>query len=254
MTTVKDIYDKINSTAPFCCQESYDNSGLAVGSMNREVSKILLALDITREVAEEAAEKQSDLVISHHPVIFHGLKSLSPENPAVILAKNNISAIAMHTSFDFAKGGMNDILCKKLGLIPSEPVAVENGLNMGYICECDEISPKKMAEKIKNALGNKVVRYNDCGKMLRKIGVCSGSGGSLLNDCLAKELDALITGDVKHDVFIDAHNRGLCVFDAGHFYTENIFYEHITAQLREVSDSLEISVADANRDILSYEM
>ncbi|MGN1114455.1 MAG: Nif3-like dinuclear metal center hexameric protein [Oscillospiraceae bacterium] len=252
--TVKDIYDKVNAIAPFCCQESYDNSGLIVGEMDKKVSKILLALDITKETAQEAADKQYDLVISHHPVIFNGLKALSPQNPAVILARNNISAIAMHTNFDFAKGGMNDILCQKLGLIPNEPITIENGLNIGYVCISEEISPKAMAEKIKNTLGNKVVRYNDCGKMLRKIGVCSGSGGSLLKDCIANNLDALITGDVKHDIFIDAHNQGLCVFDAGHFYTENIFYDYITAQLKELSEDIEISVADSNTDVLSYEI
>lgn len=93
MTTVKDIYEEINKMAPFSMQESYDNSGIIVGSGEKEANKILLALDITKSVAKEAAEKGFDLVISHHPVIFAGLKNLIPDNPAVILSKNNINAI-----------------------------------------------------------------------------------------------------------------------------------------------------------------
>lgn len=255
MVTVKNIYDLLNEIAPFSLQESYDNSGMLVGDFDRPVTKVLLALDITRQVAEEAVKSDCDLVISHHPVIFNGLKKLDSNNPAVILAKGDVSAICIHTNFDSAAGGMNDILCKMLRLVPSESLAVENGVPIGYVCELkNDCSAKCLAQSIKEKLGNTVVRYNDTQKKIKKVGVCSGSGGSFLPVLIAKKLDGYITGDVKHDVFIDANNHDISIFDAGHFHTENIFYNYITDKLTEKFPSLSVSVAKSNKDILSYEI
>ncbi len=254
MVTVKDIYEFIDGIAPFSVQESYDNSGLIVGSSAKEVKRILLALDITKSVAKEAVEKGYDMVISHHPVIFNGLKKLDPENPAVILATNGISALCMHTNFDIAKGGMNDILCEKLGLVPSQSLAEENGVTIGYVCDCDGIMPCEIAKKVKSALGNTVVRYVDTKKAIKRIAVCSGSGGSLLGFAMSKNADAFITGDVKHDVFIDAYNNDVCLVDAGHYYTENIFFDLIGAKLGEAFAEIEIAVAESNADVLAYEI
>ncbi|MBQ9375316.1 MAG: Nif3-like dinuclear metal center hexameric protein, partial [Ruminococcus sp.] len=120
MAKVLDIYRLIDGFAPFDLQEDYDNSGLVVGGYQSEVKRVLLALDITNSVADEAVQKGYDLVISHHPVIFNGLKLLSPQNPAVILATNGINALCIHTNFDIANGGMNDLLCERLGLTPTE--------------------------------------------------------------------------------------------------------------------------------------
>lgn len=255
MVTVKDIYELIDSIAPFSLQESYDNSGLVVGSFENSVKKVILALDITKSVANEAVQKDCDLVISHHPVIFNGLKQLDPENPAVILAGNGVSAVCMHTNFDIASGGMNDILCEKLGFAPIEPLAVENGLSIGYICESENgIMPQELAKKIKLALGNKVVRFVDTEKPLKRIAVCSGSGGSFLPCAVNKNADAYITGDVKHDVFIDAYNNDICLVDAGHYYTENIFYDFIKSKLTERFPTLGVSAAQSNKDVTSYEI
>ena len=255
MTTVNDIYEVINKIAPFSMQESYDNSGIIVGSGGKEVNRILLALDITKSVAEDAAVNGFDLVISHHPVVFTGLKNLIPDNPAVILSKNDINAICMHTNFDIAKGGMNDILCQKLGLVPIEPLAEENGVSIGYVCDCkEEYMPKALAEKVKKSLGNKVVRYVDTEKPIKRIAVCSGSGGSFLPFAINKEIDAYITGDIKHDVFIDAYNNDICLMDAGHYYTENIFFEFVKNKLTKKYPMLDIYTADSNKDITAYEI
>lgn len=255
MVTVKDIYYEIDKIAPFSLQEGYDNSGIIVGSGEKAVIKILFALDITKSVAREAAEKGCDLVISHHPVIFTGLKNLKPDNPAVILAKNDISAICMHTNFDVAKDGMNDILCERLGLEPVELLAEENGSSIGYVCECEgELMPNALAKRIKQRLGNSVVRYVDTDKPVKSIAVCSGSGGSFLPFVISKNIDAYITGDIKHDVFIEAYNNDICLVDAGHFYTENIFFDFIKNKLTEKYPTLDISTAQSNKDVTSYEI
>ena len=251
MAKVLDIYRLIDGFAPFDLQEDYDNSGLVVGGYQSEVKRVLLALDITNSVADEAVQKGYDLVISHHPVIFNGLKLLSPQNPAVILATNGINALCIHTNFDIANGGMNDLLCERLGLTPTEALCDDG---FGYVCNCDEIMPEVLAKKVKQALGNRVVRYIDTGKAIRRIAVCSGSGGNFLPCAIAKNADAYITGDVKHDIFIDGFNNDVCVLDAGHFYTENIFFDYIKGKLTDAFPELEIAVADSNRDVVSYEI
>lgn len=248
--TVKDVYNYIDEMSPFSLQNSWDNSGLCVGNMGREVSRITVALDCTLEVAKEAAAKGSQLIVTHHPVIFRGIKKLDLESVVGVLAAKCISVISAHTNFDSAC--MNDILCEKLGLDTLSPLAVEEGAPVGYVCVCDAVSPAEMAKKIKSALGCKVVRFNDTGKDITRVGVCSGSGGSFLSEVFANDCDAYITGDVKHDVFIDSNNAGLAVFDAGHYHTENIFCDFMQKKLGEKFSEAQVEIAQSNRDILSY--
>ena len=253
MPKVNDIYAFINSIAPYSLQESYDNSGKNVIFGDREVLNVLLALDITNEILDEAIEKNADLIITHHPVIFKGLKTLDSENTAVKLCVNGISAISAHTNFDSAL--MNDVLCTVLGFFPSDPLTVDNNNPVGKICELDRpITAAELAKQVKRNLGNTVVRYIDTGKPITKVAVCGGSGGSFMKAALRKGCEAYITGDVKHDVFVDAHNAGLCVMDAGHFHTENIFCEYMKEQLEEAFEDVCFMVAENNRDILSYEI
>lgn len=250
MTTVYDIYDLINDIAPYSLQEGYDNSGLNVGDMSAEVKSVLVALDCTTEVAREAVEKGADLVLTHHPVIFRGLKTLSPENPAVILAANGINAISMHTNFDSAQGGMNDILCNMLGLVPNDALHEEHGVCCGYVCDCEPVKVTELAKRAKAALGCKAVRFTEVQKEVARVGVCSGSGGSFLGDAVERGCQALITGDVKHDIFIDAHNMGVSVIDAGHFYTENIFCDFMVKALKEHFPEVNVVTAESNYDIV----
>lgn len=252
MTTVKDIYDFINEIAPFELQESYDNSGLCIGSNDSRADKVLIALDCTREVAQEALKKGCQLIVTHHPIIFHPLKKIDLKSLTAFLVGSQINVISAHTNFDSAK--MNDILCEKLGLVMREPLVIENGMPCGYVCDTeDAVLPEQMAKQIKTELENTVVRYNNTNRLLRRVGVCSGSGGSFLGAVLSKRCDAYITGDVKHDVFIDANNEGVCVFDAGHFHTENIFCEYMEKTLSEKFRNVDFMVAENSRDILSYE-
>ena len=246
MSTVKEIYDFINEIAPYDLQENYDNSGINVEMSQCEIRKAFIALDVTNEIIEEISKAQGELVITHHPVIFRGLKTLEENNPAVNLCRKGISAISAHTNFDVAV--MNKILCEKLGLEPAGTIDGE----IGCICETEEIPAEKLAEKIKSALGEKVVRFNDTGKKLKKIAVCSGSGGSFLPDVIKSGCDGFITGDVMHDVFVDAHNNGICIFDAGHFHTENIFCEYMKEILENNFPQTEFVIAENNKDLLSY--
>ncbi len=258
MTTVKDIYNYINEIAPYSLQESYDNSGLCVGNGRSQVTKALIALDVTKDIIAEAQQKGAQFIITHHPVIFRALKAIDPETVVGMLLSSGIGSVSAHTNFDSAV--MNDILCKRLGLVPVEPITEENSADMGCVCALEkELTAKELAKHIQDSLGNVVVRYNDLEKTslyqdrkISKVGVCSGSGGSFWRDAQAKGCDALITGDVKHDIFIDAQNDGFCVLDAGHFHTENIFCEYMKKALSEQFRDVEFEIAKNNIDVVSY--
>lgn len=247
--TVGDIYRLIDGFAPFSMQQGYDNSGICVGSGAMPVTRILTALDITRDVVCEARAKNCDLIISHHPVIFTPLRRLSPDDPAVMLAAGSIAAICTHTSFDSAEGGMNDLLAERLGLEVIEPLEFEGGKPIGYVCSiAREHSAAELAQLCKERLGCRVVRYTDTDRAVSRIAICSGSGGGLLDAAAEKCCGALITGDVKHSSFIEAHNSGFCLIDAGHFYTENIFHESLAERIKAAFPDIVVIRAEASAD------
>lgn len=243
--TVGEIYSLIDSFAPFERQEEWDNSGLLVGEKNAEADKIMLCLDITRDAAEEAVRRGASLVISHHPVIFDPLTRLDKDNPAVILAKNNIAAICAHTSMDLSPEGLNPYLVRLLfGKAPTGTATLDG---FGSLTELDaDLSALELAELAKEKLNCRVVRYTENDKPIRRVAVITGSGGGYLDEIIESGADAFITGDVKHDVFITAQNRGFCVVDAGHFYTENIFCSLMADRLK--ATDAEVFVAESSTD------
>ena len=145
---------------------------------------------------------------------------------------------------------MNDVLCKMLGLKPESALHEEHGVGCGYVCECDGMNVRELAQRAKDVLGCRVVRFSGGEREISRVGVCSGSGGSFLADAAEKGCQVLLTGDVKHDVFIDGENMGVSVIDAGHFYTENIFCEFIAGELKNKFSDLRVEIAVSNRDIV----
>ncbi|MCD7741114.1 MAG: Nif3-like dinuclear metal center hexameric protein [Ruminococcus sp.] len=249
MITVGDIYDYIDTFAPFNMQQSYDNSGICAGERTKQVHRVLTSLDITCDVVREAKKRDCELIISHHPVIFHPLRSLTLSNPAVMVASMGMAAICMHTSFDSARGGMNDILAQQLGLEILDVLEYDEGKPIGYVCKLRfECSAAQLAALCKSRLGCNIVRYIDSQSSISKVGILSGSGGSALGTAIEKGCDALITGDVKHGDFVDASNKGFCLIDAGHYYTENIFHTFLAEKLAEEFPELVINRAESGRD------
>ena len=126
---IREIYEFINGIAPFSAAEEWDNCGLLIGSYNKECKKILLALDITQNVAKQAIEEGADLIITHHPAIFEPLKNIDFDSAVAKLTMAGICVISSHTCFDIAQGGMNDILCEKLGLQKIRSVTADDGFS-----------------------------------------------------------------------------------------------------------------------------
>lgn len=259
MATVREIYEYIDSIIPFSTEESWDNSGFLAGDPDAKVTHILTALDITVGVINEAVSEKAELIVSHHPLIFAPLKAVMKTSPAGRLISENISAICTHTPFDMSPLGMNkglyDLLAAPLGLsddsIPLEET--DEGLSVGRIYELKTpLTPEEAAKRAKNALGCTAVRFSQGGRDIRKIAISSGSGGSFVGLARKKGADALISGDFKHDAFIDAGNAGFTIIDCGHYHTERIFNGIMKDLLAEKFPEINVTEAQSSTDPASY--
>lgn len=221
--TVKDIYGFLDEMAPFRNQESWDNSGFLVGDPEKTVEKIAVALDVTEDTLEKAAEWGADLLVSHHPVIFNPIKNVLAGSPVYIALKHNISIISAHTSFDVAEGGVSDVLATITGLTEIEPLlSDENGVALmrkGRLRK--RIQAKDFAEIVSCALDT-VVRVSLPEKEIETVAVCGGAGASLLPEIRNEGIDAFLTGDGKHNDFLDATEMGISLLAAGHYETETV--------------------------------
>lgn len=253
---VSDVLKFLNEKAPFETAMSYDNVGLLVGDSNMEITGICCCLDITHGIIEEAADKGANLIISHHPVIFDGLKSLKEWNPAVEMIRKNIAAIAMHTNFDIAPNGVNDTLVELLEFESAGILDITHG-NIGYGAICDiglEYSPKSLAEHCKNKLDLECVRYSRENRSIKRIAVCCGGGVDRDIMRLAREnnCDAIISGDIKHNFWIEAENCGMTLIDAGHFGTEKFAANLLAKLLTEPFREVPVFSAEREKDPCGY--
>jgi len=220
MTFTKDIYNFIDSIAPFSSQMGFDNAGLLIGNRDVPVKKATMALDITSQVVEEAVKNGSQLIISHHPVIFHPLKSVPSYSVTYKLIQNGLCAICAHTNWDIAVGGVNDVLCEKIGI--KNPVGICE-TESGDICRIGQleksVSSKELAEITASALDFNGVTFAGGNSDIKTVAVCGGSGDEYMCKVFEKA-DAFITGEVKHHNFLAAYEMGKTVICAGHYATE----------------------------------
>lgn len=231
MRTVKDFYDYLDMIAPFSSQESWDNSGLLVGGFDRCVDKVAVVLDLNEETLEQAIFLETDLIITHHPVIFKAQKSFLDNSMAYRLAENGISVIATHTPFDAASGGVNDILCDLLDLTKVEVLSTQEGDGLLRAGFTDTTNAADFAEFVSRQLGADV-RFCDGGKEIETVAVCGGAGAEFAHEIAEMGIDAFVTGDAKYHEFLDAKESGLTLIAAGHFETENPAVSILASKLR----------------------
>ncbi len=252
--TVQDIYRILDEAAPFSLQESYDKSGLLAGDPQLDVRRVLLTLDITTPVVQEAAAKHADLILSHHPVIWDPLKAVTPLHPVWHLVRHNIAAICSHTCLDIAEGGLNDfvgeMLAKSIRMEQEwQPLAYLSGnRTLGRVAKLtDTWNAALLAERLRDVFQCQSLRYHEgtgSGE-IRRIAWCTGSGGDLIPDAIAAGADALITGDCKHSVWAEAQNRGFTLFDCGHFETEVPVVRLFSEILDESAPEIETIISEA---------
>lgn len=232
MAKVKDFYGYLNSIAPFETQEDWDNSGMLVGDMNAEVKKAAVVLDITHEEIKKAKAIGADLIISHHPVIFNPIKSVTKGSVPYELVASSINALCCHTPLDIADGGTNDSLAELLGINVTR--ADDPILRLGTV---EPTTAQELAGKIANTLNTKV-RYADAGKTIKRIAICTGAGCSLIE--AAGEIDAFITGDASHHNFLDCVQAGITLIAAGHYETEIVVVPVLVKKLQAQFPDIEI--------------
>lgn len=232
MAKVKDFYDYLNSIAPFETQDGWDNSGMLVGDMNAEVKKVAVVLDITPEEIKKAKVIGADLIISHHPVIFSPIKSVTKGSVPYELVASSINALCCHTPLDIADGGTNDSLAELLEINVTR--ADDPILRLGTV---EPTTAENLAGKIAKALNTKV-RYADAGRIIKKIAICTGAGCSLIE--AAGKIDAFITGDASHHNFLDCVQAGITLIAAGHYETEIVVVPVLVKKLQAQFPDIEI--------------
>ncbi|MBQ8554876.1 MAG: Nif3-like dinuclear metal center hexameric protein [Clostridia bacterium] len=219
MLTVQQVYELINARAPFETQVTYDNSGLLVGDPCREVTGIHLALDVTAYVIDEAIAKGANLIVTHHPLMFSPIKSLTETDVQsrllCRLVRAGISLISAHTNLDQAQGGVNDTLCSALGLIH---VTGEGFVRVGDLPS--PMAANALAAHIRQALGDVVRVTGASEQVITRVGVCSGSGSDEWPSAAAMGAQAFITGEAKHHHALEAAQCGVVMLEAGHYATE----------------------------------
>ena len=237
MVNLKEIIEKIEQFAPSELASDWDNSGWQVNLGNKSVNKILLALSPTLNVINQAAEAKCDLIISHHPLIFGKLSKISADNEtskAIITAiQNNIQIYSVHTNLDSCEGGIAEELAKVLGLkniiTPEYLQEDASYVRIGELENTKTISD--FAQEVKKSLQvYKIKLINNTEiKEIKKVAVVPGSGASLIPKL--RNIDALVTGDVKYHDALDAKN--FIVIDAGHYETEQIIFHKLKELLKE---------------------
>lgn len=363
MASVGEIYSYLDRIAPFKQQEKWDNSGLLAGDKQQQVTKCLLALDITNDVVNEAVISGARLIISHHPIIFNPIKSVTAQSEPVVyrLIKHDISAICAHTNLDLAQGGVNDVLAQALGLkqlkglksIPTdeyfkivvfvpkknaedvkramaaagagalgnytecsfevtgkgmfrpgdqahpfigklgtlkevreariemicpksrlssviatmkkahpyeEPAydvfinhALKDSISLGRIGVLDKpMSSEEFAAFVAQRIRAKGVRYIKGSSPIKTVAVCGGSGGEYLSAAIAAGCDAYVTGDIKHNVFIEAKNHDFTLVDAGHFATEMLAISALKNRLQNQFSDVEFILGRSSAEPVSY--
>lgn len=262
MATVHDILVFLETLAPVSMKMDWDNVGLLCGSRYQEVTRVLVVLDPFEGVCQEAAAIGAQLIVTHHPLIFRALKSITDDTSIGrsirLLCRENISAINAHTNLDCTPGGVNDRLASALGLKEIEvidPMGVDvNGQEWGLLRKgtVEEQSLCDFLPTVKSALGCEGLRYVDGGNPVHKVAVGGGACATELMDAYRAGCDTFVTSDVKYNQFWDARDLGMSLIDAGHFYTENPVTTCLAEKIAAAFPDVEVKISETHRDCMKF--
>lgn len=264
MTTVQDIYDFLDELAPFAYQESYDNAGLIVGDRHQEVIGIMVSLDTTEAVVMDAVANGCNVIVSHHPIIFGGLKSITSDyyvHRAVIAAiKHDVSIIAIHTNLDnVLANGVNECIAQRLGLQnisilkPNKKWDREGNIGAGVLAQTAEPIPINdflTTVKLKMNVGclkhTKLIHTH-----VSKVAICGGSGSFLIDAAIANDADIYITSDVKYHEYFDA-NDNIIIADIGHYESEQYTVQLLHKQISQKFCTFATHCTNVNTNPVNY--
>lgn len=245
--TVQTVADAVNRLAPRKLAEEWDNPGLLLGEPSAEVKKIFVCLDVLDENISRAIELDAQLIVAHHPLIFHAIKNVRFDLPLgkkiARLIKNDVAVFAAHTNLDTAAGGVNDVLARKLGLVDVKNFGDEE-ISMGRLGMLETpMTAADFARHVKKSLNADNVRLVDAGDFkISKVGICGGAGADFIQKAKFFGAQAFVTGDVKYHEAQAAVENGIHVVDAGHFATEFPIVRELAAYLRDELKTFDVEI------------
>ena len=246
----RDIIKVIEATYPKHAALEWDNVGLLVGRMDKDVKTIYVALDATNEVIDEAIALSADMLITHHPLLFSPLKQITDEcfigGRVVKLLQHDISYYAMHTNYDVL--GMAALSGEILGLSDMDVLEVTDSEQMEGIGRvgmlAKQLSLRECCELIKEKFElDGVKAFGDLDKKVKRVAISPGSGKHMTEFAMAKGADVFVTAEIDHHEGIDAVAQGMAIIDAGHYGLEHIFIEDVSEYLREKIQGVDIVTA-----------
>lgn len=236
---VRDIYERLDKMAPFKSALDWDNVGLICGDMEKDIQKVLIALDADDTVIDTAVSEGCQLILTHHPFIFSSIKRIVATDmmgSRILKAiSHGISIMSMHTNFDVHV--MGEIVAKRLGLNSYEVLDVteeESGKGIGTVSQTEETTMEELSQKVKTKFNLPFVAYyGPKDQKVNRIAIVPGAGSSEIELAIQKGADTLITGDIDYHNGCDAKSRGLFVIDAGHYGLEHIFIDYMETYFKE---------------------
>ncbi len=243
---LNDLALLLNELAPIQYSEQWDNPGLLVGDMEKEINKVYVALDATSDVIAAAHEAGADLILCHHPLIFKSIKRVSGDNyvgkRVMEIIRNDMALFAMHTDFDITCMGIE--ASKRLDLIETKVLEPTLGEELGLGCFGylkEDLTLAELCERVKSAFDiGSVIAYGDLSSVMVKVAVFPGSGSSAIDTAAIEGCDVLITGDISHHDGIDALEKELCIIDAGHYGIEKIFIPYMKEFLENNTEGISV--------------
>ena len=259
---IKEVIAALEQFAPLPLQEDYDNAGLQLGLTEAEVSGALLCLDVTEETVAEAVEKGCNLVVSHHPMLFRGLKQIvdadSVQRTVKMAIKNDVTIVSMHTNLDNAVGGVNWKIAEKLGLETGrqgvqgvQGVRGEKcGLYVGTFAK--PLSANDFISLLKTRMEAQCVMTNELLKReIRKVAICGGAGSFMLDDAIAQGADAFVTGEMHYHEYF-GHDQEIQIAVIGHYESEHFTNELFREIIERECKGVRCVMADSQKNPVRY--
>lgn len=258
---IKEIVSALERFAPLPLQESYDNAGLQTGLTDAEATGALLCLDVTETVIDEAIALGYNLVVSHHPLVFRGVKSITGRDYVgrclLKAIKNDIALYAAHTNLDNAPGGVNFAIARKLGLEDVRFLAPQDGSGQeggsGLIGTLpDWETETDFLRRVKKTFEAGCVRHSRMtGRQIRTVALCGGAGSFLIADAVAAGADVFLTGEIRYHEYF-GHEREILLAEIGHYESEQYTRQLLADILHEQCPSLKVEITKINTNPIKY--
>lgn len=247
--TFYELYKNLSKLYPEELRCEWDNDGIMCAeSLDKEVKRVLLALDVTMDTAEYAIKNGFDTIVSHHPLVFRSQKALTPlnytQNKLIELIKGNVSVMSFHTRLDAAKGGVNDSLASIIGLNNVTADPIDSIGRIGFLK--DKIALSTFAENVKKQLNSPFVLYSGENEVY-KVYIVGGDGKDLIDNAIVAGCDTILTGRASYNTALDASDMGINVVEAGHFYTEHHVCNSLDREIKSLIPDVYTEIYNSNK-------